>query len=130
MANCIICGCDEHHACYDMDHGPCWWIHPTIPVCSHCSTPKLIKSASRYRDPKEYAPEMSKPLLKKYLQALGIKVSITSPSKRHAQRDYWVVNFLSGKEELFESLIPVLFDKSEKCSPGTFSFNPKDIFNN
>lgn len=40
-ANCIGCGCDDHHSC-DTDYGKCTWIivdrELQVGVCSGCET--------------------------------------------------------------------------------------------
>lgn len=31
---CMLCGCDDDHACYVPEFGPCSWVAPEL--CSHC----------------------------------------------------------------------------------------------
>ncbi len=31
---CLQCGCTENDACFNIDHGPCWWVGQCL--CSHC----------------------------------------------------------------------------------------------
>ncbi len=31
---CRVCGCTEDRACFDVKHGPCWWVE--VDLCSHC----------------------------------------------------------------------------------------------
>jgi hypothetical protein len=37
---CRVCGCDEHRACTDPEHGACWWVEPDL--CSHCGEPAIV----------------------------------------------------------------------------------------
>lgn len=32
---CRVCGCTETRACFNKEHGPCWWVEPDL--CSHCA---------------------------------------------------------------------------------------------
>ncbi|MFY0638678.1 hypothetical protein [Maricaulis maris] len=34
VRTCRACGCWEMDACWDEEHGACWWIEPDL--CSHC----------------------------------------------------------------------------------------------
>lgn len=37
---CRVCGCTDGLACFDLDHGACWWIEPDL--CSHCGEPAIV----------------------------------------------------------------------------------------
>jgi hypothetical protein len=37
---CRICGCSQHQACIDPEHGPCWWVE--LDLCSHCGEPAIV----------------------------------------------------------------------------------------
>lgn len=33
---CKACGCTWNKACYNSEHGACWWIDEIETLCSHC----------------------------------------------------------------------------------------------
>ena len=33
---CKVCGCTWDNACFNPEHGACWWIDETETLCSHC----------------------------------------------------------------------------------------------
>lgn len=33
---CKACGCTWNKACYNSEHGACWWLDETETLCSHC----------------------------------------------------------------------------------------------
>lgn len=37
---CRVCHCTDTAACFDPDHGPCWWIDADL--CSHCGEPAIV----------------------------------------------------------------------------------------
>ena len=51
---CRQCGCTQHNACTNPEHGNCWWADDSETICSHCADPKIAG------DPRTTHPEPGK----------------------------------------------------------------------
>jgi len=39
---CKVCGCTDNSACFNPNHGPCWWVNGDHDLCSHCLVEKIV----------------------------------------------------------------------------------------
>ncbi len=127
MPNCIMCGCDEQTACYHPEDGNCCWTPAKFPLCNQCASATLIPGSERNN--LTGAPPFTKALLKKYLDYLGFKVSITSPGKKHYghKEGHWTVSLRFGDPDYYDDLMTRLFDPISRPGPGSWSFKPTDL---